>query len=206
MKTVCLLFVLTAAAAAEMWIPEGTPVRVRLDKDLPQEMVCAAGQPAEFSVIEEVRVQGRVAIAVGAQAMGTQVLTAGDKDHKPSVTVTIDRVRAMDGSWIPLRYAAKRNGESGLIRIDALKERPADPRLLLPRGATFALYVDDSPAAAAVASPAAEKQYPSILKWLISEADPGLTAAARCATWLSVGGCLLVLLGAIHQRREDRRF
>jgi hypothetical protein len=173
-KTVCLFFALTIAAAAEMWIPEGTPVRVRLGEDLPRFTAEAVGQPVEFSVIEEVRVLDKVVIAVGAQAIGTRVLTNGDLDHKPSINVVIDRVRAIDGSWIPLRYAAKKNAGSVLVRIDQQKDQPADPNILLPRGATFSLYVDESEITAAAAERAARNQRPGILQWLVSQIDPAM--------------------------------
>jgi hypothetical protein len=203
-KTVCLLFVLTVAAAAEMWVPDGIPVQVRLGDDLVRIPADGVEQPVEFSVIEEVRVQGKAVIGVGATAIGKRVLTPGDKTHKPSMDIAIYRVQAVDGSWINLRYSAKKAENAVLIRTDQPAGRSADPEILLPRGARFALFVDEKSVQPAVTQ-AETKTYPSILLWLIGDIDPASIWPRQYSTWLSVAGCLLILLGLIHQRRMNRQ-
>jgi len=198
-KTVCLLFVLTVAAAAEMSLPEGIPVRVRLSNDLPRATAVTLGQPVELSVIEEVRFQGNLAIAVGARATGT--CTAGDKNHKLVTEFSIDRVQTVDGSWINLRNAARKDTTAALVRTDQASGRDADPDLVLPRGATFGLFVDEKKTVAMIPTEQ-PKQDPSTLQWLASQID---LDSSWSQNFFKVGCCFLVMLAFLHQRRMNRQ-
>ena len=203
-KTVCLSFVLTVAAAAQIWIPDGTPVRVKLDQDLMRNTPAVAGDPVEFSVIEEVRVQQRVVIAVGAQAMGTLVPGKAEANGKPGLDVAINRVRSVDGSWLHVRYSAQKNAAAGLARADYHVSQRDDPKLLLPHGATFALYVDEPQTNGQVTDP------PPLAKeqagWLADELAPDSLWPQRYSNALCAAGGLLIVLGMVHRRKTNREF
>jgi hypothetical protein len=202
--TICLLFLLTTSAAAQLWIPEGTPVRVRLEENLLRDARAVDGQQVEFSVVEQVWAQQRVAIAVGAPAMGKLVLVQGKASSKPVLEVAIERVRAMDGSWLPLRYAAQKEAPARLVRADFQITQRVDPKILLPRGAMFALYVD-KPATAKAATGAQQEVEESLYSLFMRG---GLNSETiwphRYSLGLYLAGFLLIALGVFYRWKQNR--
>jgi hypothetical protein len=99
-------FLLSAAlVAAQVTVPDGTKIRVRLDQTL-SSGTTEQGQTVELSVTEPVKVDGQVVIPEGSRVTGT-VTEAQEKRHMGragKLDFSIDRVRAADGEWIPLRY------------------------------------------------------------------------------------------------------
>ena len=101
---ISIWFCLGGLAAAQIEIPEGTRVKVRLEEDL-TSATAEKGQSVRLSVVEEVKIGGTVVIAPGAKATGTVVvatpkrlMTGGKLDF------SVDGVTAADGETIPIRY------------------------------------------------------------------------------------------------------
>ena len=101
---VSIWFCLCGLAAAQIEIPEGTRVKVRLEEDL-SSATAEKGHSVRLSVVEEVKIGGTVVIAPGAKATGTVVvatpkrLMSGGK-----LDFSVDGVTAADGETIPIRY------------------------------------------------------------------------------------------------------
>jgi hypothetical protein len=140
-------FLVAGLAAAEVTIPDGTKLRVRLDQSI-SSATAEEGQSVELSVTEAVKVNGQVVIADGARVTGT-VTEAQEKRHMGragKLDFSIDRVRTMDGEWVPLRYTVtKKNGESHAVRTGVITAGaavlfwPAAPAFLLMKGKDITL-------------------------------------------------------------------
>ena len=140
-------FLLAGLAAAEVTIPDGTKLRVRLDQSI-SSATAEEGQSVELSVTESVKVNGQVVIADGARVTGT-VTEAHEKRHMGragKLDFSIDRVRTVDGEWVPLRYTVtKKNGESHAVRTGVITAGaavlfwPAAPAFLLMKGKDITL-------------------------------------------------------------------
>lgn len=140
-------FLLAGLAAAEVTIPDGTKLRVRLDQSI-SSATAEEGQSVELSVTEAVKVNGQVVIADGARVTGT-VTEAQEKRHMGragKLDFSIDRVRTVDGEWVPLRYTVtKKNGESHAVRTGVITAGaavlfwPAAPAFLLMKGKDITL-------------------------------------------------------------------
>ena len=101
---ISIWFCLCGLAAAQIEIPEGTRVKVRLEEDL-TSATAEKGQSVRLSVVGVVKIGGTVVIAPGAKATGTVVvatpkrlMTGGKLDF------SVDGVTAADGETIPIRY------------------------------------------------------------------------------------------------------
>ena len=159
MKTTLIVFaMLTSVAAAQVIVPDGTKIRVRLDQTI-SSATADQGQMVEFSVTEPVKVGDTVAIPEGARVTGT-ITEAQEKRHMGragKLDFSIERVRAADGEWISLRYTInKRSGGSHAVRTGVLTAGaavvfwPAAPAFLLikgkdvtlNRGMTFDTFTD----------------------------------------------------------------
>ena len=136
-------FLLSAAfAAAQMVVPDGTKIRVRLDQMI-SSSTADQGQPVELSVTEAVSINNQVVIPEGARVTGT-ITEAQEKRHMGragKLDFSIDRVRGVDGGWIPLRYTVnKKNGNSKAVTTGVLTAGaavlfwPAAPAFLLMKG------------------------------------------------------------------------
>ncbi len=146
-QTTLTFFLLAGLAAAEVTIPDGTKLRVRLDQSI-SSATAEEGQSVELSVTEAVKVNGQVVIADGARVTGT-VTEAQEKRHMGragKLDFSIDRVRTMDGEWVPLRYTVtKKNGESHAVRTGVITAGaavlfwPAAPAFLLMKGKDITL-------------------------------------------------------------------
>jgi hypothetical protein len=136
-------FLLTVAlAAAEVTIPDGTRIRVRLDQTL-SSGTADQGQTVELSVTEAVKINGQLVIPEGSRVTGT-VTEAHEKRHMGragKLDFSIDRVRSADGEWVPLRYTLnKKSGGSHAVSTGVLTASaavlfwPAAPAFLLIKG------------------------------------------------------------------------
>src|SRR3954451_11939136 len=136
-------FLLSAALViAQVTVPDGTKIRVRLDQTL-SSGTADQGQVVELSVTEPIKVDGQVVIPEGSRVAGT-VTTAQEKRHMGragKLDFSIDRVRAADGEWIPLRYTInKKSGGSHAVSTGVLTAGaavlfwPAAPAFLLIKG------------------------------------------------------------------------
>jgi hypothetical protein len=117
MKNILLVALIPLACAAQVQIPEGTKIRLELQQTI-SSAAAEEGQTIAFGVTQEVKTGDTVVIAEGAQATGT-IIEAVEKrrlGRTGKLDFSIDRVRAVDGSWIPLRYTRlkKEGGNHGL--------------------------------------------------------------------------------------------
>ena len=138
-----LTFLLSAGlAAAQITIPDGTKLRVRLDQTI-SSGTAEQGQAVELSITEAVKVNDQVVIPDGARVTGT-VTMAQEKRHMGragKLDFSIDRVRSIDGEWIPIRYTVnKAAGGSHSVSTGVLTAGaavlfwPAAPAFLLIKG------------------------------------------------------------------------
>lgn len=142
MKLTAALLFFAAVAAAQTTVPDGTKIRCRLDQTL-TSATADQGQAVELSVAEPVRVGNTVVIPEGARVTGT-VTEAQEKRHMGragKLDFSIDRVRAADGEWIPLRYTVnKKSGGSHAVSTGVMTAGaavlfwPAAPAFLLIKG------------------------------------------------------------------------
>jgi PEGA domain len=140
-------FILAGLAAAEVTIPDGTKLRIRLDQSI-SSATAEEGQSVELSVTEAVKIGGQIVIPDGARVTGT-VTEAQEKrrmGRAGKLDFSIDRVRSLDGEWVPLRYTVtKKNGESHAVRTGVITAGaavlfwPAAPAFLLMKGKDITL-------------------------------------------------------------------
>src|SRR4051794_33220824 len=142
MKTLVIALLSVAIGSAQVTIPDGTRLRVRLDQTLSSESA-DQGQAVELSVTEPVKVGDQVVIAEGARVTGT-VTMAQEKRHMGragKLDFSFDRFGANDGKWFPLRYPVKKTpGGSHAVSTGVLTAGaavlfwPAAPAFLLIKG------------------------------------------------------------------------
>jgi hypothetical protein len=140
-KTFLALLVSTACYA-QVTIPDGTKLRVRLDQTI-SSATADEGQTVELSVAEPIKIGDQVVISEGARVTGT-ITTAQEKrrmGRSGKLDFSVDRVRAVDGEWLPLRYEInKKAGESHAVRTGIITAGvavvfwPAAPVMLLMKG------------------------------------------------------------------------
>jgi hypothetical protein len=163
-----------AAACAEITIPDGTRLRIRLDQTI-SSATADEGQTVELSVTEPVKVGDVTVIPEGARVTGT-VTEAQEKrrmGRAGKLDFSLDRVRAADGEWIPLRYTLnKKSGDSHAVRTGVITAGvavvfwPAAPVFLLMKGKDTAInkgvifdaFTDQNHVMVSSAASAAEKE------------------------------------------------
>jgi len=171
-----LLFVVCSGIClAQVTIPDGTKLRVRLEQPL-SSANAEHGQSVELTVAEAVKVNDVVVIRDGARVTGTvtEAVPKRRMGRAGKLDFSIDRVSAMDNQWIPLRYTLqKKAGESHAVRTGiitagvAIAFWPAAPVILLMkgkdininRGVTFDVFTD-TPHAVASLGPSAKPPVP----------------------------------------------
>ena len=121
MKSILLLTTLTSLALAQVQIPDGTKIRVRLEQAV-SSATAEEGQTVPLSVADPVRVGNAIAIPQGAAVTGS-VVSASQKrrlGRSGKLDFSIDRVRAIDGQWIPVRYAiTKKDGGNRMLATES---------------------------------------------------------------------------------------
>ena len=201
-----ITFVFAAAVvAAETTIPDGTRIRVRLDQAL-SSGTADAGQTVELSVTEPVKVNGQTVIPEGSRVTGT-VTEAHEKRHMGragKLDFSIDRVRAVDGEWVPLRYTLNKNsGGSHAVSTGVLTASaavlfwPAAPAFLLikgkdvtiNKGVVFETFTDQDHVLANLSANAASVGTPSI-------ASPASTGSAAVTITSPMNGADIEVDGA----------
>lgn len=141
-KSLLAFLITTSIAAAQVTIPDGTKIRVRLEQTI-SSATADQGQGLDLSVTEAVKVGDETVIPEGARVTGTVTL-AQEKRHMGragKLDFSIDRVRAADGEWVPLRYTVNKNhGGSHAVSTGVLTAGaavlfwPAAPAFLLIKG------------------------------------------------------------------------
>lgn len=169
------------AQAAENILPDGTPVRLRLSRNL-SSADAKEGETVDFEVLEEVRVADSVVIQKGSVALATVTLATAKKNmgRGGKLDVNIDHVRLVNGEKAALRSVKQAQGGgntgkmTGAVVATSIVFFPAAPLFLfvkgkdvtIPKGTEITAYVNGdfrfnapatlmakaSPAAAPVAS------------------------------------------------------
>jgi hypothetical protein len=160
MKLIAIAILSTALCAAQLTIPEGTKIRVRLENTI-TSATAEDGQIVELSVVDPVKVGEVTAFTEGARATGT-VVEAHEKrrmGRAGKLDFSVDRVKATDNQWVAVRYTVnKKAGESHAMRTGiitagvAIAFWPAAPVMLLMKGkdivinkgVTFDVYTDSN--------------------------------------------------------------
>lgn len=200
MRTIVTMALLASAALGQqITIPEGTKLRVRLDQTI-TSATADEGQTVELSVTEPIRVGEVVAIPEGARVTGTITVAQAKRrmGRAGKLDFSVDRVRAGDGEWVPLRYTLnKKSGESHAVRTGvvtagaAIVFWPAAPVFLLMKGkdvtinkgVVFDVFTDNNhmmantPQAHAAATVAAAGSQPSPSPSLGNAAAPAASVS-----------------------------
>jgi hypothetical protein len=168
-KQIAFVLLSVWACSAQVVLPEGTKVRVRLDQHI-SSATAQEGQIVELSVTDAVMVGESVAIPEGARVTGT-ITQAQEKrrmGRAGKLDFSIDRVKTQDNQWIPLRYTVtKKSGQSHAVSTGILTAGvaavfwPAAPVFLLRKGAditinrgtAFDVFTDANHALSANAAP-----------------------------------------------------
>ena len=100
MKAAFTFLTFAGILAAQITVPDGTKIRVRLDQSI-SSGTAEQGQSVELSVTEAVKINDVTVIPDGSRVTGT-VTQAQEKRHMGragKLDFSIDRVRSMDGEW-----------------------------------------------------------------------------------------------------------
>ncbi|HEY3743678.1 MAG TPA: PEGA domain-containing protein [Bryobacteraceae bacterium] len=158
MKRFAMILALVGIAQAEVVIPEGTPIRVRLDNRL-TSATAQRDQMIDFVVVDEVRVGNTVVIESGARATGTIIISESKKHvgRGGKLDFTVDKVRGVDGRLMSVRPTEHAiSGSSSTVKTGLITAGvafvfwPAAPFILLhkgkeaeiPRGSVYTVYTD----------------------------------------------------------------
>jgi hypothetical protein len=158
-------------SSAQIEIPEGTKVRVRLDQQLSSETT-KEGELVQLSVADDIKIDTLVAIKRGTAVAG-KVLSAvpgRNLGRAGKLEFSIDAIRASDGGTIPLRYSLERNkggsskgagvltfalaGTVGLLFLDG-------HNAILYEGAAYDVFTDADYTLKADAPSVAEAEFPA---------------------------------------------
>lgn len=143
MKSILLpLLVFAGAGFAQIVIPDGTRIRVRLDETI-SSATAEQGQTVELTCTDAVKIGDQVVIPEGARVTGT--ITEAEAKRRMGragkLDFSIDRVKVSDDQWVQLRYTvARKSGESHAIRAGVITAGvaavfwPAAPVFLLMKG------------------------------------------------------------------------
>ena len=139
---IALFLAVAAVAPAQVILPEGTRVRVRLEQTL-SSATAEDGQPVNLTVADDVKIGDTIVVAQGATCVGTitQAVPKRTMGRTGKLDFSIDRVVAVEGTSIPLRYSlTKKEGGSKATSTGVLAAGaaivfwPAAPVLLLMKG------------------------------------------------------------------------
>lgn len=104
-------------------IPAGTPIKVALDRAISSASV-NQGDTVSFHLVSDYSEFGRVLISAGTEVKGSVAkVDRRESGGQPgTVTVSVRSVRAVDGTWIPLRgskaaVGKNRQGQASLLGL-----------------------------------------------------------------------------------------
>jgi len=192
LKTTAFVLLCVLSCSAQIVLPEGTKIRVRLDQNI-TSATAEEGQTVEFSVTDPVRVGDTVVISEGARVTGviTQAHEKRRLGRAGKLDFSIDRVRTVDNQWVPLRYTVtKKSGQSHAVRTGILTAGvaavfwPAAPVMLLwkgqdisiNRGVAFDVYTDTNHTLSSAAPVASASIAPVLLTLPSAAAANGASA------------------------------
>jgi hypothetical protein len=201
LKHMLIMPALAAIASAQLVIPDGTKMRLRLDQTL-SSATADEGQTVELSLADAVTVDGVIVVQEGARATGTVVLAQEKRrmGRAGKLDFSVDRVRGVNGQWLPVRYTlTKKEGDSKAVSTGVITAGvavvfwPAAPFVLMRhgkdttinKGVTFDVFVDGNhtvtPAAAPASVAAAPQQQQQPVRPL-SNTAPGVMTVSAPAT------------------------
>jgi hypothetical protein len=189
--TIAMMFT-AGMAMAQVVIPDGTKMRVRLEQTLSSE-TAELGQTVDFAVTQEVRVGDAVVVANGARATGSIVLVEPRRrlGRAGKLDFSIERVQTVDGQWLSVRYTPLKNRGKGngittgvLTAGIAVVFLPAAPIGLLikgkdaviNKGRTYDVFADDSTyvaTAVAASAPLVTRVLPQAQAMMIRQDNGG---------------------------------
>lgn len=127
---------------AQLMVPNGTKLSCRLEQAV-TSATAEEGQPVQLTTTENVKVGDSIVIPQGSPVQGT-IVTAQEKrrmGRTGKLDFSIDKVRAADGDYIPLRYTMqKKQGGSSAVSTGVMTAGaavlfwPAAPFFLLRKG------------------------------------------------------------------------
>ncbi|MGJ5816191.1 hypothetical protein [Paludibaculum fermentans] len=145
------------AQVAEAVLQDGTPVRLRLSRNL-SSADAKEGETVDFEVLEEVRVGDTVVVQKGAVALATVTLATAKRNmgRGGKLDVNIDHVRLMNGEKAALRSIKQAQGGgntgkmTGAVVATSIVFFPAAPLFLfvkgkdvtIPKGTEITAYVN----------------------------------------------------------------
>ena len=102
-----------AALAEKVTLREGTPVILSLERSLDSNFA-RVGDPVDFVVIRDVKVNGKIVVEAGTHARGEVASVEGKGViGKPGkISVVVRTVTAVDGQDVPIRATITREGKS----------------------------------------------------------------------------------------------
>ena len=120
--TAIVLLTLFSFSSAAPMLPEvvtlkgGTNIRVRINQTL-SSANAQQGALIMLTVLDAIIVKGVVVVESGAQAEGSVVVSkkAGMIGQKGSIGITVNTVKAVDGTNIPVTAVTSRDGEDKMI-------------------------------------------------------------------------------------------
>lgn len=142
LRLACTALVIGKLSAAELVVPSGTKLSTRLEQTI-SSATAEEGQQVQLSLSEAVKVDGVVVIPQGAPVIGTIVQSQEKRSmgRTGKLDFSVDKVRAADGEFIPLRYTMqkKEGGSKGMstgimTAGAAVLFWPAAPFFLLRKG------------------------------------------------------------------------
>ena len=134
MRLAGTLFLVLAAAAQVRTLQDGTPVRLRLSRNV-SSATAHVDETVDFEVTEPVINQNYVVIPKGAVALGrvTKVEAKRRFGRAGALELSIDSVRLTDGRTIPLR-ATREKGEGDMSGARVAATIAASPVLVWVKG------------------------------------------------------------------------
>jgi hypothetical protein len=140
--TLTLICLASLCLAQQIEIPSGTKVSCRLEQTISSE-TAEQGQQVQLATTEDVKVGDRVVIPQNSMVLGN-IVAAQEKrrmGRTGKLDFSIDKVRAADGEFIPLRYTLnKKEGGSHAVSTGVMTAGaavlfwPAAPFFLLRKG------------------------------------------------------------------------
>ena len=164
--------VATAAEGAQILLMDGTAIKIRLNRTM-SSADASVGQPVDFTVSEDVAVNGTIVIPKGSAAMGkvTEAQPKRRMGRAGKLEIVLTYVRLADTETVPVRAVKEVKGKNAAVGMTVgivatgLLFFPAAPLFLLmkgkditvPEGAEVVAYVDgDRKLEAAKFAPKAE--------------------------------------------------
>jgi hypothetical protein len=134
------------ARTTNVAVADGTPFRIALAEAVPAD--ASLGLPLQFTVFEELRINGTVVISKGALVYGEITETPKKKKFfgigNGKLSFSLVKAQAAGGTWLNIRALASPRG-------DGISQRPVEPSgkkesktIAAPQGTIYIAYVDGS--------------------------------------------------------------